>query len=293
MPNPLTVLVTGATGTQGGALSRRLLERGHRVRALTRKPEAPAAQALRKLGAEPVAGNFEDRESLVRAMTGVDAVFIMSTPFEAGMEAETRQGIAAADAAKAAGVKHLVYTSVAGANQKTGIPHFDSKARVEEYLQKLGVPYTVLAPVFFQENLVSPLWLPAMKSQGVLPMALPARRKLQQISAAEIGAFAALVLERRAEFLGKRIELASNELTGEEVAQVLSRASGKEIRYVELPLAQVRAMSEDMALMFEWFDKVGYSADIAALRRDYPEVGWRSFEEWARALDWKALLGAA
>jgi uncharacterized protein YbjT (DUF2867 family) len=289
MSKSLSVLVTGATGQQGGAVSRALLEKGHRVRALTRKPDSQGALALKQLGAELAVGNFDDRDSLVRAMTGVDAVFIMSTPFEAGMDTETRQGIAAVDAAKAAGVKHVVYTSVSDANRKTGIPHFDSKARVEEYLAKAGVPYTIIAPVFFQENLISPLFGAGLK-QGVMALAMPAKRPLQQIAVDEIGAFGALVLERREAFLGKRIDLASNELTGEQVAEVFSRASGKPMRYAEFPLAQMRTMSEDMAIMFEWFDKVGYSANIAALRKDYPEVGWRSFEDWARAQDWKKLL---
>ncbi|WP_224243041.1 NmrA/HSCARG family protein [Hyalangium gracile] len=289
MSKSLTVLVTGATGQQGGAVARALLKKGHKVRALTRKPDSQGALELKKLGAELAIGNFDDRDSLVKAMTGTDAVFIMSTPFEAGMDTETRQGISAVDAAKAAGVKHVVYTSVGGANQKTGIPHFDSKFRVEEYLVKSGLPHTIIAPVFFRENLVSPMFGGGLK-QGVVAMALPAKRPLQQIGVDEIGAFGALVIERREAFLGKRIDLASNELTGEQVAQAFSSASGKPLKYVEVPLAQMRAMSEDMALMFEWFDKVGYNADIPALRRDYPEVGWRSFEEWAKAQDWKRLL---
>lgn len=289
MSQSLSVLVTGATGQQGGAVARALLQRGHRVRALTRKPDSQGAVALQKLGAQLAIGNFDDRDSLVRAMTGVDAVFIMSTPFEAGMDTETRQGIAAVDAAKAAGVKHVVFTSVGDADKKTGIPHFDSKYRVEEYLAKAGVPYTIIAPVFFQENLISPMFGSGLK-QGVVAMALPAKRPLQQVAVDEIGTFGALVIERREAFLGKRINLASNELTGEQLAETLARAAGKPLRYVEVPIDQMRAMSEDMALMFEWFDKVGYSADIATLRRDYPEVGWRTFEEWARAQDWKKVL---
>jgi uncharacterized protein YbjT (DUF2867 family) len=289
MSKSLSVLVTGATGKQGGAVARALIKKGHKVRALTRKPDSQGALELKKLGAELAVGSFEDKDSLVRAMKGVDAAFIMSTPFEAGMEAETRQGLSAVDAAKAAGVKHFVYTSVGGANQKTGIPHFDSKLHVEEYLKKSGVPYTIIAPVWFQENFLG-MFGQGLK-QGVVAIALPAQRKLQQVSVEEIGAFGAAVIERREHFLGKRFDLASNELTGEQVAEVISRASGKPIRYQEVPVAQVRAMSEDMAIMFEWFNKVGYSADLAALRREAPEVPWRSFEEWARAQDWKQVLG--
>lgn len=290
MSKSLSVLVTGATGNQGGAVARALIKKGHKVRALTRKPDSAGAQALQQLGAELAVGSFDDRTALVRAMTGVDAVFIMGTPFEAGMETETRQGIAAVDAAKATGVKHVVYTSVSDANKKTGIPHFDSKARVEEYLARADVPYTIIAPVFFTENFISP-WFGQGLKHGV-SMALPGKRPLQHITVEEIGAFGALVLEKRDAFLGKRIDIGSTELTGEQVAEVFSRVTGKPFRYNELPLAQLRSMNEDAALMFEWLDKKGYGANIAALRRDYPEVGWRSFEDWARAQDWKKLLAS-
>jgi uncharacterized protein YbjT (DUF2867 family) len=290
MSKPLSVLVTGATGQQGGAVARALLKKGHKVRGLTRKPDSAGALALKQLGAELAVGSFDERDALVRAMTGTDAVFIMSTPFEAGEEAETRQGITAVEAARTAGVKHIVYTSVGAADQKTGIPHFDSKARVEEYLTKSGLPYTIIGPVFFSENLVSP-WGGAGLKKGVVALAMPAKRPLQHITVEEIGAFGALVIERREAFLGKRIDLASNELTGEQVAATFSRVTGKPFQYVEVPLAQMRAQSEDMAIMFEWFDKKGYTTDLAALRRDYPEVGWVTFEDWARAQNWKQLLG--
>lgn len=290
MSKPLSVLVTGATGNQGGAVARALLKKGHKVRALTRKPDSAGALALKQLGAELAVGNFDERDALVRAMTGVDAVFIMSTPFEAGEETETRQGIAAVDAAKAARVKHIVYTSVSDANTKTGIPHFESKARVEEYLAQADVPYTIIAPVFFTENLVGP-WLGQGLKHGVVSISLPAKRSMQSITVEEIGAFGALVIDRRDAFLGKRFNIGSVEVTGEQVAEIFSRVTGKPFRFMELPLAQLRSRSEDAAFMFEWMDKKGYTADIAALRRDYPEVGWRSFEDWARAQDWKKLLG--
>ncbi|MFL5344060.1 MAG: NmrA/HSCARG family protein [Hyalangium sp.] len=290
MPKSLSVLVTGATGKQGGAVARALLKKGHKVRAFTRKPDSTGSLELKKLGAELAVGSFADKDSLARAMKGVDAAFIMSTPFEAGgTEAETQQGLSAVDAAKAAGLQHVVYTSVGGANQKTGIPHFDSKFRVEEYLQKSGVPYTIIAPVWFNENFLG-MFGQGLK-QGVVALALPAQRKLQQVAVEEIGAVGAAVIDRREQFLGKRFDLASSELSGEQVAEVFSRVTGKPIRFQQVPIAQLRATSEDMARMFEWFDKVGYSADLAALRRELPEVPWRSFEEWARAQDWKQVLG--
>ncbi len=219
----------------------------------------------------------------------MDAAFVVATPFEAGPEAETRHGVAAADAARVAGVSHLVYSSVADADKRTGIPHFESKRGVEEHIERLGVPYTIVAPVYFMENLLAPWNLPELK-EGRLPMALPASRPLQQIALSDIAAFTAMVLEDREGFEDRRVNIASDELAGDEVARVLSRVTGREIRYVELQLEQVRqAMGEDGALMFEWFDRVGYSADVGSLRRQHPEVGWHTFEEWAKQQDWSAL----
>ncbi len=289
MSDSLSVLVSGATGQQGGALARVLLEKGHRVRAFARRPDSREAETLERLGAELAEGDFEEPSTIERAARGMDALFIVATPFEAGMEAETRHGIAAADAAKTAGVSHLVYSSVADADKDTGIPHFDSKRKVEEHIESLGIPYTIVAPVYFMENLLAPWTLPELKA-GRLPMALPSSRSLQQVALSDIAAFTGMVLENREQFEGRRVDIASDELAGEEAAEVLTRVTGREIEYVELPLEQVRqAMGEDGARMFEWFDRVGYSADIAALRRDHPEVGWHTFEEWATGQEWSAL----
>ena len=131
MSDRMSVLVGGATGQQGGALARLLLEKGHRVIGLTRNPNSEAATGLKELGAEITAGSFDDRTSVERAMSGVDAVFTISTSFETGTESEIRNGIAVADAVSSAGVGHLVYSSVGSADRNTGIPHFESKYKVE------------------------------------------------------------------------------------------------------------------------------------------------------------------
>ena len=289
MSDSLSVLVTGATGQQGGALTRVLLDKGHRVRAFVRRPDSPEARELERLGARLAEGNLEEPSTIEDAAKGMDAVFIVATPFEAGMEAETRHGIAAAEAAKAAGVGHLVYSSVANADKDTAIPHFESKRKVEEHIEGLGVPYTIVAPVYFMDNLLAPWTLPQLK-EGRFPMALPSSRPLQQIALSDIAAFTGVVLENREEFVGRRLDIASDELAGEEVAEVLTRVTGREIHYVELPLEQVRqAMGDDGARMFEWFDQVGYSADIEALRREHQEVGWHTFEDWAKEQDLSVL----
>ena len=289
MPEKRSVLVSGATGQQGGALARVLLQKGHGVRAFVRRPDSTEAKELERLGAELAVGDFEEPSTVEDAARGMEAAFVVATPFEAGTEAETRHGISAADAAKAAGVEHLVYSSVADADKDTGIPHFDSKREVEKHIEGLGIPYTIVAPVYFMDNLLAPWTLPQLK-EGRFPMALPASRPLQQIALSDIVAFTALVLENREQFVGRRVDIASDELAGEEVAEVLTRVTGHEIGYVELPIEQVRqAMGEDGARMFEWFDRVGYSADIEGLRSEHPEVGWHAFEDWAKEQDWSTL----
>lgn len=287
MTSKRSILVTGATGQQGGAVARALLSRGHRVKALTRKRDSEAARQLAAAGAEIVAGDLADAASVVKAATGVDTMFLMGNSYEAGLEEETRQGIVAADAAKAAGIGHLIYSSVADADKKTGIPHFESKYRVEQHVRQLGIPYTISAPVAFMENAVAP-WSSAALSQGIHAFAMPPKRVLQLVSLADIGAFVATLAERREQVFGKRFDFAGDELSGEEQAKILSDAIGRPIRYQEIPIDAARQQSEDAARMFEWFDRVGYDVDIAALHRQFPEVRWHGFADWARAFDWSA-----
>ena len=287
MSAKLNVLVTGATGKQGGHLVGELLERGHSVRALTRRPESPAATALAERGVTVVPGDFEDPETLERAARGVDSVFAMSTPFGTNEQTETREGINMVRAAAAAGVSHLVYSSVAGADKATGIPHFDSKFEVEKEVRRSGIPFTIIAPVFFMENFVAD-WMKASISQGSISMGVPATRRVQQIAVADIAQFTTLVLERREAFLGKRIDIASDELTMTTVAATISEISGLHVEYTALPLDAVRQQNADLARMYEWFDRVGYDADVVGLRWVYPEVDWHPFSVWAREQDWSA-----
>lgn len=274
------VLVTGATGKQGGAVARALLDHGHRVRGMTRDVDSEAARALTALGAEMVAGDFADSDSLVTAATGVDAVFAMSTPFEAGIETEVAQGVALIDAAVAAGVDHFVYTSVASADENTGIPHFDSKYEVERYLSASDLAWTVVAPVYFMENLFMPQTMEGL-GNGIYATPLPADLVLQQVAVADIGALGAHVVANRDAFTRRRVEIASDELTSTQSAEVLTRVLDRPISTFEVPMDQIREFSEDFALMYEWFISTGYSVDIEELRATNPEVGWHRFADWA------------
>lgn len=289
---PQHVLVTGATGHQGGGLARLLLRRGHRVRALTRKPQSPAAEELQKLGAEVVIGDLGERSSIERAARGVDAAFLVATPYEKGPDAETRFGMTGLDAIRSAGVPYVVYSSVGDADRKTGIPHFESKARIEEHLKDLGLQYSVVAPVFFSENLFAP-WLAAGLAQGVFATGILPTRKIQVISLPELAEFTTLAVEGPKAFHGKRINVASDEPMLSEMTADLSTVLNRKLLYQAIPLDQVRTQSEDLAKMYDWFNREGYTADIRALRRDYPQVHWRSFREWAAAQNWSQALSSS
>jgi uncharacterized protein YbjT (DUF2867 family) len=292
MPDKLTVFVTGATGQQGGAVTRALLARGHNVRALTRNPSSDAAKALTKAGVDVREGDFNDPATLTAAATGVDTAFVMGTPFEAGEAAEIRQGIAAIDAVKAAGVGHVIYSSVASADKQTGIPHFDSKYVVEQHLAASGLNYTISAPVWFMDNLFAPWMIGALRN-GTIAIALDKAKPLQHVAVEDIGVFVASLAERREAVFGKRFDIAGDELTGEALTKALSEAMGRTFNYFDVPLDMIRQQSEDLATMFAWFDKVGYSADIDGLRRDFPEVKWHRFADWAKTRDWSVLDAVA
>ena len=169
MSKQLTVLVIGATGQQGGSVARQLLEKGHRVRAFTRNADSSAARQLKSLGAELAEGDAEDRESVIRAAVGVDAVYAMTTFFEAGLEAEVRQGRTIADAVKAADVEHFVYASVGNANQSTAIPHFDSKYEIEKYIELLGIPHTIVGTGFLLRKLAESMDVARIDSWDTRP----------------------------------------------------------------------------------------------------------------------------
>lgn len=287
MGQKLAVVVTGATGKQGGAVVRSLLERGHEVRAVTRTTDSAKARELAKAGVRLVRASLEDTAALTKALEGATSLFAMTTPFEGGTQAETRQGISAADAAKAAGV-HLVFTSVGSADRQTGVPHFDSKYEVEKHVAKIGVSATVVAPVYFMENLY---FGRQQLAKGIYASSLSPTAQLAQVAVADIGAVAVRLLEDASRFAGKRFDLASDELTGNDVVAILSRVTGRPFSYFQIPLDVIRQrMGEDGAKMSEWLDRVGYTVDRAALRREFPDVAFHDFESWAKAQDWNTLL---
>ena len=285
MSDKKTVLVTGATGQQGGAVVDALLRRGHHVKGLTRNTDSASAQKLAAKGAEPVAGNFDDPSSVANAAAGVDAVFGMTTMFEVGVEGETRQGKILVDAVKNAGVDHLVFSSVGSADRNTGIPHFDSKYRVEQHIVASGINYSIIGPVFFMENYLSPWYLPGLK-EGNLNMPIPPDTSLTHVAVQDIGECAAVLIDRGEAAFGARFDIAGDSKTGPETAAIIGAASGIETTYGSFPAEAMKDQDEDMYLMFDWFNRVGYDVDTDALRREFPEVAWLTLEQWAAKQDW-------
>ena len=273
--NDKTILVTGATGQQGGAALRHLREKGFGVRALTRHPDDPKARPLVGRGTEVVQGDLDDPASLTRAVEGVYGVY--SVQASAGnAEAEIRQGIHLADAAKHARVSHFVYSSVGSADRKTGIPHFESKFRIEEHLRGTGLRYTILRPVFFMEN-----WLSMRDSieAGTLALPLSPETRLQMIAVDDIGVFVTMAFEHSGHWQGRAVDLAGDELSMTEIAEALGRMVGRNVTYAQVRWDQFEQKAgHDMMLMYRWFQDVGYSVDIAALRQEHPNL--MSFQRW-------------
>lgn len=271
-----TILVIGATGNQGGAVASELVSKGWRVRALVRNPEKPEARSLAWSGIEIVKGDLNDRSSVDEAVRGVYGVFSNFT-WREGVENEVKQGTRVIDACKAAGVKHVVYSSVGGADRNTGVPHFDSKWRIEEYLRGSGLTSTVLRPVFFMYNFNAPD-VQASIRKGSLTTPLKPDRPLQLLAAEDLAAFVNIAFENPGEYAGKALELAGDELTMTQVASVFSTWMNRPVLYSEQPVEQLRNVGREVALMFEWFNREGYRADIRALRALWP--GMMTLEAW-------------
>lgn len=279
------IAVTGATGQQGGVVARKLLADGWQVRALTRDVNKPAAQELKALGAELFAGDLDNRAELDAAFKGVYGVFSVQNFWlpNVGFDGEIKQGKAVADAAKAAGVQHLVYSSVGSAHRGMGQKHFESKWIIEQYIHTLGVAYSILRPVFFMDN---HNWSrPYILSGTFTGMGLRPEKGVQSIAVEDIGVFAALAFADPKNYVGKTIELAGDELTETQTAETFTKVIGRPIQLVPPQPGNGWASPEESAAMFSFFNGEGYDADIAALRKLHP--GLLSFEQYLRKNGWE------
>jgi len=280
--NDKTILVIGITGQQGGAVAQHLRKEGWQVRGLSRDLSKPAVKALQDSGVEVVQGNMEDRASLDTAMMGVYGVFSVQNFWlpDVGHDGEIRQGKLVADAAKAAGVQHFVYSSVGGADRNSGIPHFESKWEIEQHIRSLGLPATIFRPVAFYDNF---FWTrPYILNGTFMGLGLSNDRTNQYIAVDDIGGFVALAFANPQEWLGKGLEIAGDELTESQIAGTFSRVIGRPVQ-----LSSTNPMGDDPEgqKMVKWFEEHGYQADIPALRKLYPQL--TDFETWLRRTGWE------
>lgn len=281
-----TVLITGATGRQGGAVVRHLLSKGWKLRALTRHCDSYAAQKLADRGVELVQGDLEDPTALERAARGAYGIFSVQDFWAVGARREVQQGKNLAEAAKKAGAEHFVYSSVGGAERSSGIDHWESKWEIEKHIRKLGLPATMLRPAAFMENYyIDQVEIGILKGKLIDP--IRGNKPYQTIATADIGAFAALAFERPKEFIGLELEIAGSELTNPETAETFSRVLGRPVRFQQLPMPLVRVvLGKEFYQMFRWFNREGFRADIKELHRRYPEVQLQTLEGWLRSEGW-------
>ena len=281
------IAVAGATGNQGGAVARKLLDSGNwKVRALTRDPNQPAARELAARGAEIVRADLDDHHSVVLALDGAYGAFSVQNFWKVGYDREVYQGKTFADAADSAGVKHFIYSSVGGADRNTGLPHFDSKWEIENHLRMLDLRYTILRPVFWMDNFDAPAYRDSILD-GTLAVGLRPTTKLQMVAVEDIGAFAALAFDHPQDFVSVALELAGDELTMPEAADVLSRVIGRPVQFVELSLEHITRANEEWGKMLGWFNERGYRADIPALRAMHPDL--LTFDQWLRRAGWEGI----
>jgi uncharacterized protein YbjT (DUF2867 family) len=273
MQHDKVILVTGATGKQGGSVARHLLRSGVRVRALTRNPSSEAAQRLASLGAELVAGSLNDRPALDRAVSGVYGVFSVQNYWEPGVgyEGEVRQGKNLADSAQQAGVRHFVQSSMATATSFDGVEHFASKQAIERYIAQLGLPSTSIGTVYFMDNLLDPKMGGSM-TFPVLQGALKAHTPFHLMAADDIGAIATIVFQQPARFIGTKINVAGDVLTVQQMKAIYRQSTGKRPRPFAIPLWMLRLMNQEFAAQLAWHNQVGWSFGPDEARRVYPEL---------------------
>lgn len=280
------ILVSGATGRQGGAVINHLLQKNWRVRALTRNPQSRAAVELSRKGVEVVQGDMDDPAGLERVMRGVYGVYSMQDFWSVGAKREVQQGKNMADAASSAGVNHFVYASVGGAERNSGIDHWESKWEVEKYIRSKCLPATILRPAAFMENYyIAEVEIGILK--GKLADPIRGNKSYQTIATENIGAFGALAFEKPDAFLGLELEIAGNEMTNLEAAATFSRVLGRPVKFQRLPLPLVRlVLGREFYQMFRWFNDAGFKADIPALKKKYPEVHLLNLEDWLIKEGW-------
>jgi uncharacterized protein YbjT (DUF2867 family) len=275
-----TIVVIGATGRQGGAVTRALLGADWRVRALTRNPASQKAQSLATSGAEVVQGNMDDRQSLQSAFQGAYGVFSVQNPMLSDVETEIRQGKAVADVAKEVKVQHLVYGS-AGIGKPTGIGSWDSKLQVEAHMKTLGIPSTILRPMAFMELMSDKGYYPAVSTWHLMPKLMGEARPVGWMSVEDVGIIAAKAFAAPEQFIGQEIKLASDVKSIEESRAIYRAVMGKNPPRFPMPVWMFkRFVGTDLITMWQWLRTQVIDLDTAPTRAIHPDA--LSVEAWLR-----------
>jgi uncharacterized protein YbjT (DUF2867 family) len=275
-----TIFVTGATGNQGGAVTRHLLSKSFYVKALVRDPATAKLNDHQNL--EIIKGDLNDPASYSQHLQNCDGVFCNLT-YVHGIDKEIRQGFDLIKASKEKSVKYFVYSSVIGNDLNTGIPHWESKNKIESEIKSSGISYTILRPASLYENML----IPQVKSRilkGKLVLPTQKHTVQQFISSEDIGKISAIIFSNPEKYFGRTMNLASEQMDGEQLAATFSKAMGREIKFQHLPMLITRlVMGRDLAKMFRWVNNndVCFVKDLSAFKRDFP--GQLSLEEWIKA----------
>ncbi|QKW65405.1 NmrA/HSCARG family protein [Streptomyces sp. NA03103] len=287
-----TIAVFGATGQQGGAVVDALLDHKARVRALVRNPQSDRAQALAARGVELAAIRADDPASLADALVTVKGFYFMTPEANSleEVEAEIRIGTTLVDAAVEAGVPHVVFNSVFGADRESGVPHHDSKHSIEEYLRKSGLRASMVRATAFMENFASVMAPSLEHGEIVLRLPLPEDVPLKMISVRDIGRVAAALLLGIAQAPGGVVELVGDELMGPRIAAAFGVRAGLPARYEALPLS-VLPNDLDRVMFREFAEAAGSPADLSAVRAIEPAT--LNLAEWIRATGWIAPTNVA
>lgn len=247
-----TFVVTGATGRQGSAVVRHLIQAGAHVKALTRSPQSRKAKPLAALGAELAAGDMTNLDALKPIFQGASGVYSVQNPYTSSFASEVQQGKNVADAAKAAGVAHLVQGS-AGFGKKTGIPSWDSKLEIQEYIQSLGLPLTVLRPTAFMELISDPGFYPMASTFHLMPKLMGADKKVAWLAVDDLGAIAARVFADPDKYIGQDLHLASDFQTIDEVRALYQQVLGKKAPRFPMPMFMFRWFTgDDLIIMWKY-----------------------------------------
>lgn len=278
-----TIVVTGATGRQGSAVVRHLLQNGWQVRALTRNAQSTPAKALAALGAAIVQGNMDDAASLQPTFAGAYGVYSVQTPYLHGPEAEIRQGKNVADVAKSVGVRHVVYGSAGIGKQQTGIPSWDSKQHIEAHMQALELPLTILRPMAFMELMTDKQFYPAVSTWHVMPTLMGESRKVGWLCTEDLGIIAANVFADPDRFVGQDLCLTSDTQSIEECRTIYRRVMGKNPPRFPMPIwmfERLGFVGRDLSIMWRWLRTATIDLKPDATYAIHP--GAVSVEDWLR-----------